>query len=416
VVERQLGTSLELEIGAAAAGGSCVARYEGRVVFVRHTLPGERVRAVVTEDRGGRFFRADAVEVLAPSPDRVTAPCPYAAPGRCGGCDWQHASAAAQRRIKADVIREQFARIAGIDLPSLVVEELPGGLLGWRTRITYAVDGDGRTGLHRHHSSEIEHIQRCLLGVEGVGDSSALSRKWPGLTGIEAVRGDGPEVALVAHEPGRGRPGRGRRPPDRVRVVQGPQILRRRLLGRAFDVSAEGFWQVHPAAASTFAAALLDYLRPQPGERILDLYAGAGALTAVLGAAVGPSGEVLGVESAPGAVADAERNLADLPWVSIRRARVEPRLFDDLGLQPDLVVLDPPRAGAGVQVLHRILELKPRAVGYVSCDPATLARDVAAAVSAGWRLGAVRAFDAFPMTHHAECVATLNPDSDRAAP
>ena len=412
VVDSLVGAQLQLLVEGVAAGGACVARHEGRVVFVRHALPGERVRAVVTEDRD-RFLRADAVEIEEASPDRVPAPCPYAAPGRCGGCDWQHASGAAQRRLKAAVIGEQFARIAGLDLTAtvgpLTVEELPGGLLGWRSRITFAVDAAGRPGLHRHRSHELEPVASCPLGVPGVGDTTALARQWPGQTGIEAVRGDGPEVTLLAHRPGAGRQARGRRPPDRVSVVEGPPEVRHTVLGRPYTVAAGGFWQVHPAAADAFAQALLDELGPQPGERVVDLYAGAGAFTAVLADAVGPSGSVVGVESAVGAVADAERNLADRPWAQVRRGRVDAALLAALGERPDVIVLDPPRAGAGHDVMAALLALAPRAVAYVACDPAALARDVAAAGDLGWRLSGLRAFDAFPMTHHVECVAQLEP-------
>ena len=409
-----VGATLSLEVEGVAAGGACVARYAGRVVFVRHALPGERVQAVVTEDRD-RFLRADAVEIESPSPDRVPPPCPYAAPGRCGGCDWQHATGEAQRRLKAEVVRQQFARIAGLDLEAalgpLVVEELPGGLLGWRSRIAFAVDAAGRPGLHRHRSHELEHVTSCPLGVDGVGDTAALGRRWPGQTGIEAVRGDGPEVTLLAHRPGPGRQARGRRPPDRVSVVDGPEAVRHQVLGTPYTVAAGGFWQVHPAAADAFARALLAALEPRPGERVVDLYAGAGAFTGVLADAVGPAGAVLGVESAAAAVADAERNLAARPWARVQRGRVDADLV--AGLEPaDLVVLDPPRAGAGADVMRAIVAGRPRAVGYVSCDAATLARDVAAALAAGWRLAGLRAFDAFPMTAHVECIAILRPDTD----
>lgn len=395
---------LDLEVGAVAHGGVCVARHDGRVVFVRHALPGERVRARVTED-AGRFLRADAVEVLEPSPDRVEPPCPYAGPGRCGGCDWQHADPAAQRRLKAAVITEQFARLAGIDVAP-EVEELPGGPLGWRTRITYAVGPDGRLGLHRHRGHDVEPVECCRLGAPGVGDADALARPWPGLTGVEVARGDGPEVTVLGHRPGPGRQARGRRPPDRVELLSGPATLRHDVLGRPFEVAAGGFWQVHPAAAGTFARAVLDALRPAPGERVVDLYSGAGALTAALADAVGPDGRVTGVESAPAAVADAGRNLADRPWAEVRRGRVSAAGVAALA-PADLVVLDPPRAGVGAEVMAALVALRPRAIGYLSCDPATLARDVRAALDAGWRLTALRAFDAFPMTQHVECLATL---------
>jgi tRNA/tmRNA/rRNA uracil-C5-methylase (TrmA/RlmC/RlmD family) len=406
-----LGALLELEVGAPAHGGSCVARHQGRVVFVRHALPGERVLARVTEDPGGSYCRADAVEIRTASPDRVEPPCPHAGPGRCGGCDWQHASGTAQRAIKSAVVREQFARVARLDVAGLFrgVEELPGGLLGWRTRVTFAVDRDGRPGLHRHRSAELEHVRRCLIGVPGVGDTPALERRWPGLTAVEAARGDDGELALLAHRPGRGRQARGRRPPDTVSLLSGAETLHRRLRDRTFAVSAGGFWQVHPAAAEALAGAVLDAARPVAGERVLDLYAGAGAFTAVLAETVGAGGAVLGIESAPAAVRDAEHNLAELPWARVQHGRVTPALVASALAAPDLVVLDPPRAGAGADVMAAILELRPRTVTYVSCDPATLARDVGTAARQGWRMTSLRAFDAFPMTQHVECVAALSP-------
>ena len=175
-----------LRVGAPAHGGHCVARGpDGRIVFVRHALPGELVLARITE-QAGSFWLADAVEVLEPSPDRVAPPCPHAGPGRCGGCDWQHASGPAQRGIKAAVVREQLARLARLDVP-VTVEELPGGLLGWRSRIQWAITADGTLGLRRHRSHDVEPIEFCPLGAPGVGNPPAPR---PGLTGVEVVRGD----------------------------------------------------------------------------------------------------------------------------------------------------------------------------------------------------------------------------------
>jgi tRNA/tmRNA/rRNA uracil-C5-methylase (TrmA/RlmC/RlmD family) len=406
------GRVLDLAVGPPGHGGFCVARVgdpaSGRVVFVRHTLPGERVRAVVTEDPGRSFCRADAVEVLHASPDRVTPPCPHAGPGRCGGCDLQHASGAAQRAFKAAVVRDQFRRLAGVEVDLGAAEELPGGLLGWRSRITFAVAADGTVGLHRHRSHHIEPVTECPLAVPEV----AHARQAPaGSTAIEAVRGDDGAVAVLAHSPGPGRQARGRRAPDRVRLLDGPARLVHRLADRQFEVDAAGFWQVHPHALQTFVAALLTAVSPRPGETVLDLYAGAGALTAALADAVGPTGRVIGLESSERAVADAEGNLSDLPWAEVRRARVDREVVARLDDRVDVVVLDPPRAGAGTPVMQALIGLAPRCVGYVSCDPATLARDVRVALDAGWRLAELRAFDAFPMTHHVECLAVLVPQA-----
>jgi tRNA/tmRNA/rRNA uracil-C5-methylase (TrmA/RlmC/RlmD family) len=400
------GRTLELEVGAPGHGGFCVARSGGRVVFVRHALPGESVRALVTEDAGGSFCRADAIDIRTPSPDRVPAPCPHAGPGRCGGCDWQHASGPAQRAMKAAVVREQFQRLAGVELALDPAEELPGGLLGWRTRVGYAVDRAGRIGLHRHRSHELEPVRHCPLGLPAVADAPPAP---DGVTGVEVATDDLGAAAVLAHRPGPGRQARGRRPPDRVEIVTGADRLQYRVADRLLSVASTGFWQVHPHALATIATALLAAVAPQPGEAVLDLYAGAGPLTSVLADAVGVTGRVLGVESSRSAVADAEANLADRPWASVVAGRIDASLLAELDLRPDVVVLDPPRAGAGVATMAALLALRPRCVGYVSCDPATLARDVRAALDAGWQLASLRAFDAFPMTQHVECLALLVP-------
>lgn len=404
-----VGDRLRLQITAVGNGGVCIARHEQTVVLVRHTLPGEQVVAIVTETHA-RYVRADAVQILVPAPERVRAPCPHAGPGRCGGCDWQHASAPAQRALKAAVVREQFTRVAGLDVDRMLaaVEELPGGLLGWRTRISYAVDPDGRAGLRRHRSHELEVLEQCPLGAPGVGDTDALHHRWPGARAVEVLVGTDGTPAVLEHRRSRGR-GRA----NRVRQLRGPERVHHEFDGREFRVSAGGFWQVHPAALPAIADAARDMLAPQPGEFALELYAGAGPLTAMLADAVGPAGQVLGLESSTEAVRDAAGNLAPYPWATVRRVRVDADMIGrvDTGRETgvDLVLLDPPRTGTGAALMRAVLAAAPRAVCYVSCDPATLARDVAAAGELGWHLARLRAFDAFPMTHHVECVALLLP-------
>jgi tRNA/tmRNA/rRNA uracil-C5-methylase (TrmA/RlmC/RlmD family) len=396
-----LGQEIEVEVGPVAHGGHCVARHDGRVVFVRHALPGERVLARVTEDTGRSYCRADAVGVLRPAPGRVPPPCPHAGPGRCGGCDWQHASGAAQLELKAAVVREQLARLAGLSDVDVTVAPLPGGLLGWRTRLRFAVGPAGETGLHRHRSAELEPVAECPLATAEVTAVGAGRRGWPGAEAVQVVASTGGDRAVVVTPAD---------PRAQPALVGGP-VLRERAAGREWQVSATGFWQVHPAAAETLAGCVADLLAPRPGETALDLYAGAGLFAGVLARAVGPGGAVLAVEADPVAAADAAANLADLPWVAVRRLRATPALLDRLGSCPDVVVLDPPRAGAGPELVGALLRLGPRAVAYVACDPAALARDVAAAAAAGYRLATLRAFDLFPMTHHVECVALLVPGS-----
>jgi tRNA/tmRNA/rRNA uracil-C5-methylase (TrmA/RlmC/RlmD family) len=401
-----LGREFEVEVGPVAHGGHCVARHEGRVVFVRHALPGERVRIKVTEDGGGSYCRADAIGVVLASIDRVTPPCEYAGPGGCGGCDWQHAGADAQRDMKAAVVLEALTRLGGVPAtdPALVgleVAALPGGLLGWRTRLQLATDDTGRVGLRRHRSHDVELIDHCPLGTEAVNAVDAPARLWPEAAVVEVIASTTGETAVL--ESPRLRAAKPRR--------TGPAALTEVAAGRRWRVSTGGFWQVHPEAASTLAAAVVDLVRPEPGEAVLDLYAGAGLFAGVLAPLVGVTGRVLAVEADAPSAADARANLADQPCAAVHHGSVEvfvarsPSQFPG----PDVVVLDPPRSGAGPAVLAAVCALAPRAVAYVACDPAALARDVKAAAAHGYRLTALRAFDLFPMTHHVECVALLEP-------
>lgn len=413
---------VELEVGPVAHGGFCVARHEGRVVFVRHALPGERVRARVTEARPGqRFVRADCVEVLTASSHRTTPPCPYAGPGLCGGCDFQHVELAHQRQLKTAVVREQLQRLADLDV-DVEVESVPGdvGGLGWRTRVEFAVDPSGAIGLHRHRSREVLPVKTCLIADPRVVATGVLDQTWPGEVAVDVAAPSTGEPVVVAVPSGE---------------ADAP-LLRERVAGRhlnaEFEVGARGFWQVHPGAAATFVDTVLDMVAPQPGDTALDLYAGVGLFAAALAAAVGPGGRVIAVESDARAVASAERNLAPYPWVLAVRTRVDdafgvprprrsgpaparatrPRKLRRHPLLPpraDVVVLDPPRTGAGRLVLQETAALGPRGIAYVACDPAALARDTAFLQELGYELVGLRAFDAFPMTHHMECIAHFRP-------
>ena len=432
--ENWLGRRFEVLVGPVAHGGHCVARHQGRVVFLRHALPGETVLAEVTEDRGGSFCRADAVEIRQASPDRVTPPCPYAHPGGCGGCDFQHAALPAQRALKAAVVAEQLSRLAGLDR-EVTVQPLDGAEdgLGWRRRVRFAVGPAGELGLHAHRSHTVVPVSRCPIGAPGVGDATALQRDWPGLAELEVAVDDAGEVVEVGYRPagrrgatgrgagGRGAGGRGAanrsraaRPVLTAEQLSGPPRLRYTVAGRRFEVSPAGFWQTHPRAAEVFTRTVLAAADPRPGERVLDLYAGAGLFTAALAEAVTGTGRVLGLESDRTAVADAAGALAGLPWAAVHRATVAADSIAvaarELGGEPDIVVLDPPRSGAGRAVLAAILSGGPRVVVYVACDPAALARDIRFARDAGWQLAELSAFDAFPMTHHVECIAVLRPD------
>ena len=404
----------EVVVGPVAHGGHCVARHEGRVVFVRHALPGERVAVRVTEDRQPGFCRADAIEVLEASPARVAPPCPHSGPGKCGGCDWQHVAPAEQRRLKADVVREQLTRLARLGddaaVRDLVVEELPGGPLRWRSRARFAVDRAGAAGLRRHRSHDVLPLDDCPITVEPAA-RAVLSRRWPGAGAVD-VSVDAAGTVTTTRLDRRGHP-------QTTRVLRpGSDIpeepagrAERHAGGRDWEVEGTGFWQVHPAAADALVAAVTGLAAPRAGETVLDLYAGAGLFGGALAPAVGPGGRVVCVEADPAACAAAAATLDGLPQAEVWEGEVDEaglaELLGELGAPPDVVVLDPPRAGAGAAVSRLLAGTGARAVVYVACDPASLARDVAAFTAAGYRVGGLRAFDAFPMTAHVETVALL---------
>ena len=431
-----VGQRYEVEVGPVAHGGHCVARHEGRVLFVRHALPGERVVAEVTDGTAtSRFLRADAVEVLQPSKDRVEPPCAFAGPGKCGGCDWQHATPGAQRKLKVQVLTEQLRQLAKLDPAGAgwdgsiepVGGKLPAGTVPqWRTRVQYAIDPDtGEAGLRRHRSHRVQPIDRCLIASAGVTELGVEERDWEGMATVEAIAATGSSDRQVILTPRAGarlpiveldRPVSVMRIDDHggLHRVHGRSFVRERAAGRTWRVSEGGFWQIHPEAPDLLVSAVLEGLDPQEGENALDLYCGVGLFAGALADQLGETGAVLGIESSKQSVADARHNLGDLIGegrVRIECDRVE-RLLPRTGItETDLVVLDPPRSGAGRETVRHLAGLTPRRIAYVACDPAALARDLGFFTSVGYRPVSLRAFDLFPMTQHFECVAILEPVS-----
>jgi tRNA/tmRNA/rRNA uracil-C5-methylase (TrmA/RlmC/RlmD family) len=455
----QPGQVVELTVIDVAHGGWCVARPDDApVVFIRHALPGETVLARLTEVTS-RLARADAVEILKPSPDRIQAPCPHARPGGCGGCDWQHATLPAQRSLKAAVVRQQLRRLAGLDR-EVTVEPLPGdeepgtveagtveagtveastgpagGGLGWRTRVQFAVRRDGVAGLRAHRSHDVIDVGQCLIAHPAITDLGIPARRWPGTSSVEALVAAGSAERAVVITPGgrshatKGHSGRPvsidgikadsvlSRAGHSLTPLRGHSYLSQRAAGRDWRVGAGAFWQVHPAAADVLTDAVMAALAPQAGDIAVDLYCGAGLFAASLAQAVGPDGTVIGVESDNAAVRDARHNLREWPWARVHKGDVTAVLGrgGQTGALPParLVVADPPRSGLAREVIEYLAAAENGVArfAYVSCDPATLARDIGLLAARGWVLDGLRAFDAFPMTHHVECVATLLADS-----
>ena len=404
----RIGERHEVAVGPIAHGGHCVARVptdepgRDRVVFVRHALPGERVVVEITEGSDGdSFWRGDAVTVLTASPDRVAAPCPYAGPGACGGCDLQHVDVAAQREWKTTVVREQLQRLAGLDLP-VVVEEVPP-TLRWRTRMQYVALPEGRRGLHVHRSDEVVLIDDCLIdATPPVVEERApvvlpvVEERAPAVPAVVEERA--PAVLPVVEE----------RAPAVLPVVEerAPasvskpphETVTTSYGSHDFTVPPDGFWQSHVEAPRVLVETVLGLLNPEPGERVLDLYAGVGLFAAFLADAVGVAGRVVAVEGSRAACQDARTNLP--PGVTVEHGSVERVLGSAYDEPFDLVVLDPPREGARRRVVEQIVDRAPRAVAYVACDPAALARDLATFAELGYPLRGLRAFDLFPMTPH----------------
>ena len=415
-----VGETLRLELGNPGHGGFFVARHDGRVVFTRHGLPGETVVARVTEDRGGSFCRADAVEILEPSPDRVAPLCPVSGPGGAGCCDFSHATLPAQRAIKSAVVAEQLRRIAGLEW-DVEVEELPrtGNGSGWRTRLRLAVDRDGKAGVHGYRSSEVIADLRCPQPVSGVTEGLSDRRWKPGIelalavdsTGARHVVEVGPSQVSKARKLDRGRRGATARRaaasaprPERVAIGSGRVV--ERVGERTWELAATGFWQAHRTAAQTYSAVVAEWADAAPGSTVWDLYAGVGVFAAALAEQVGATGKVAGVEFSRHAVRDGAVALADLPQVQLIADDVE-RAIASLPGSPSVVVADPPRSGAGRGVVEAVASHGPARIVHIGCDPAAFARDVALYIANGYRLEQLRAFDAFPLTHHVECIGLL---------
>ena len=437
-----IGEELPIEVLRVVHGGHCVGgigevpgrpEWTGRIVFVRHALPGESVLARVTAvRRGGRFIAADAVAILSPAPGRVAPPCPAFRPGGCGGCDFAHATPRLQRSLKADVVSDALRRIGRLPVDEVpwdgVVHPVRGDVDGlrWRTRSRFQVTGSG-LAMRIHGSRRLVAVSDCPIAQNAVVQAAETAARRlrpeprpddpPGASEVVAVAPSaGPAVAGTADE-------------------LASTVITETCRGRHFEVSADGFWQVHPGAAETLVAAVIDGLRPGPGDSVLDLYGGVGLFAATVGSRTAGARIDL-VEGDRLAAAHARSNLADLPdvhvhaldvraWLGIDRGAASRRRRQGRGdrggaggrggaarssipRQHDLVVLDPPRSGAGAEVITRIVRSRPRAVAYVACDPVALARDLRVFVDSGYRIESLRAFDLFPMTHHIESVAVLS--------
>lgn len=399
--QQPLPVELTLTAGPPANGGRCVARHDGRVVFVRYALPGERVRARVVGDHGS-YWHADVVEVLEPSPDRVDPLCPIAGVDGAGCCDLAFADPDAARRLKGAVVANQLTRLGGYhwcDEDDAVADRVgAGGATGWRTRVRLDTSPEGRVGFHRYHSAELVTDLACAQlpdgMLDGLGDSA-----WPAGAQVHVALDDDGSRHVVQSGPRSGRK-------SSTRVVEGRYEATQRVGGREWHVPVTAFWQAHRDAARLYSELIGTWAQLSSGMTAWDLYGGAGIFAAVLAEAVGESGHVVSVDTSRGASRAARTALTDLGCVSVVTDSVR-RALTAQQSGADLAVLDPPRSGAGREVIDLLAAVEVRRIIHIGCEAASFARDVGLYLEHGYAVEELRVFDSFPLTHHVECVAVL---------
>ena len=400
------GREIEVEATNMAHGGESVARFDGRVVFVADAIPGERLVARVTDDSKPKFWRADTVRVLEPSPHRrahvwAEASLERDPAVRPGGADYGHIDLAFQRELKGRVLSESLSRMAKIDR-DVTVEALPGAEdgTGWRTRERLHVSDDGTLGPYAARSHNVIPVTDLPLAVDAIREHAPLTERMPGAGSVQILApsvGEGARLVIGA---------------------QKPTVIRERVGDREFRVDDTGFWQVHAAAPAALTAGVQEAIDADlfdPKAANLDLYGGVGLLAAAIGDRFGDSVRITSVESDERATEHAAENLADWLGAAVVTARVEAFVrglaaasaVERSRLAAATVVLDPPRSGAGAAVLEAITAVTPAQIVYVACDPVAFARDVALLAQAGYELRALRALDLFPHTHHVEAIGSF---------
>ena len=389
----KVGEVIEVQIGPVAHGGHFVARYNGQVIFVRHGITDELVKIKITSV-SSKIAHADVIEVLKSSENRVSPPCKYA--GSCGGCDFQHIEINAQREYKSAIVKEQFLRIGKMDLDALgfdlKVQALePTNGLHWRTRMDFAVSPQGGIGFFGARSNEVVEIKDCLIADERMHVAELSGRSWKSDARVEVAVSSTNEISVM-------RSGRS---------ISGPTQIVEQVGGNSFKISPVSFWQSHKAAPVELTKAVLALLGIKNGDNVCDLYSGVGLFAAAILKEVGDRGFVTLIESDKTAVTDARKIFLNKENVKILQGLVAQQLA--VVKRADLILLDPPRTGAGEVVIQQMVKFKPRKIVYVACDPAALARDAKTLEESGYKLDHIQAFDLFPMTQHIECVAGFSP-------
>jgi tRNA/tmRNA/rRNA uracil-C5-methylase (TrmA/RlmC/RlmD family) len=370
-------------------------------VFVRYALPNETVKVRVVGDHGS-YWHADVVEVIEPSADRIDSLCPIAGVDGAGCCDLAFAEPHATRRLKGAVVANQLARLGGYqwrDEDSAAAEPVGDvGATGWRTRVRLDTSDEGRAGFHRYHSSALITELNCAQLPAGMLDG-LNDRVWQRGAQLHVAIDDDGDRHVVQSGTRAGRK-------TSTQVVEGSYEAVQRVGERTWRVPVTAFWQAHRDAARVYSGLVAEWAHLDSGMTAWDLYGGAGVFAAVLAQAVGERGRVLTVDTSRGASRAARAALADLGWVSVTTDSVRRALAQQEG-RADVAVLDPPRSGAGREVIDLLAAAEVPRVVHIGCEAASFARDVGLYLGRGYAVEDLRVFDSFPLTHHVECVAVL---------
>ncbi|MFM6941382.1 MAG: class I SAM-dependent RNA methyltransferase [Candidatus Planktophila sp.] len=394
--ELHVGEIYRVEIEKVAHGGHFIARHEGAVIFVRHAIPGEIVEVEITGLEKS-LARADVVAVIEAAPSRVISACKYS--GKCGGCDFQHIEVAHQRELKSDVISEQFARIAKMEI-DIDVEEASSPL-HWRTRYAASTSPRGEIGYKGARSNQVITISNCPVLVPEIDFPTLPHEKIGANKRVEVSMGTTGERSISTETQRESRTSQR----SQSQLIEGKKELLYDVAGNTYTVSQSSFWQSNINAPEVLVDAVLEYAQLQEGDHLLDLYGGVGLFALAAIDSVGAAGRIDIVEGSASATSDARRNCQGHKNIFIHTGDVAREM--DKFSSADVVVLDPPRTGAGKDVVASLAGLEPRRIVYVACDPAALARDTSYLRDGGYHLEDIRAFDLFPMTHHIECIAVF---------
>ncbi len=411
--------TITVEVTTMAHGGDALGRHEGKVIFVPYAIPGETVRVDITEDKEHYAF-ARLVEVVERASERVDPPCPYFGQGKCGGCQWQHIDYDMQVRLKQEILVDQLERIGDLEEP-LVHLTMPDET-GWayRNHAQFRPAAEGGLGFQRADGDEarIMPIDFCMILHPALSDLYGLiDLDVEGLVRLVLRSGTATGDRLIGFEMEEDKPP-AVEVDETVSCVMlleeggyanliGDNYITERVAGHEYRISASSFFQVNTRQAEALMHLALAYLDLEGDETVLDAFCGVGLFTTHL---AGAAQLVIGIESSPSAVDDLLVNTEALDNVEIIEGAVED-VLPEIAVPLDAVLLDPPRGGVDRHALDALADLAPERIVYVSCDPATLARDAKRLRRKGYDLVEVQPVDMFPQTYHVESVSLFVPEA-----